>query len=60
MPSSSAKQARFMQAIAHSPEFAEKVGVPQKVGRAFAQADKGTGILKKAPKIARLSKSKNE
>ena len=29
-----------MQAVAHSPEFAKKVGVPQKVGKEFSKADK--------------------
>lgn len=29
-----------MQAVAHSPEFAKKVGIPQKVGKEFAKADK--------------------
>jgi len=29
-----------MQAVAHSPEFAEKVGIPQSVGREFYEADK--------------------
>ena len=37
MPAKSAKQARFMQAVAHSKEFAKKVGVPQSVGREFSQ-----------------------
>lgn len=41
MPSSSKKQADFMRAVAHSPEFAKKVGVPQSVGEDFATADKG-------------------
>jgi len=41
MPSSSAKQHRFMEAIAHSPSFAKKVGVPQSVGKDFSNADKG-------------------
>lgn len=40
MPSTSAKQERFMRAVAHSPEFADKVGVPQKVGKDFNAADK--------------------
>ena len=40
MPSVSAKQKRFMQAVAHSPEFAAKVDVPQSVGRDFYEADK--------------------
>ena len=39
MPSVSAKQHRFMEAIAHSPEFAKKAGVPQSVGKDFAAAD---------------------
>lgn len=29
-----------MEAVAHSPKFAAKVGIPQKVGKEFAQADK--------------------
>ena len=41
MPSSSAKQAKFMAAVAHSPSFAKKVGVPQSVGKEFNKADKG-------------------
>ena len=43
MPSKSAKQHRFMEAIAHSPKFAKKAGVPQKVGKDFAAADKRQG-----------------
>jgi len=30
-----------MEAIAHSPSFAKKVGVPQSVGKDFSAADKG-------------------
>ena len=30
-----------MAAVAHSPEFAKKAGVPQSVGKEFNQADKG-------------------
>jgi len=41
MPSSSAKQHNFMEAIAHNKAFAKKVGVPQTVGQDFAKADKG-------------------
>lgn len=40
MPSTSAKQAKFMRAVAHSPKFAKKVGVPQSVGKDFSMADK--------------------
>ena len=41
MPSVSKKQHNFMAAVAHSPEFAKKVGVPMSVGKEFNQADKG-------------------
>jgi hypothetical protein len=41
MPSTSAKQHRFMEAIAHNKAFAKKAGVPQSVGQDFANADKG-------------------
>lgn len=30
-----------MRAVANSPKFAKKVGVPQKVGKKFVNADKG-------------------
>lgn len=40
MPSVSEKQAKFMRAVAHSPEFAKKVNVPQDVGKEFVEADK--------------------
>ena len=46
MPSKTAKQHRFMEAIAHSPEFAKKAGVPQSVGREFSKADKGKTFSK--------------
>ena len=41
MPSTSRKQHNFMEAVAHSPAFAKKVGVPQSVGKEFSEADKG-------------------
>jgi len=46
VPSTSKKQARFMAAVAHSPEFAKKVGVPMSVGKDFNQADKGRKFAK--------------
>lgn len=30
-----------MAAAAHNPEFARKMGIPQKVAKEFNQADKG-------------------
>lgn len=41
MPAKSAKQERFMQAVAHNPAFAKKVGVPVKVGKEFTKAEGG-------------------
>lgn len=46
MPSVSKKQRNFMAAVAHSPEFAKKVGVPMSVGKDFNQADKGRKFAK--------------
>lgn len=46
MPSVSKKQHIFMNAVAHSPAFAKKVGVPQKVGKEFSNADKGRKFSK--------------
>ena len=46
MPSTSGKQHRFMEAIAHNKAFAKKVGVPQSVGQDFSNADKGKKFSK--------------
>lgn len=53
MPSKSRAQARLMAAVAHNPAFARRVGIPQKVGKEFNQADAGTGILSKKRKRPR-------
>lgn len=47
MPSKSRKQHNFMAAVAHSPEFAKKAGVPQSVGKDFVEADKKVSIKSK-------------
>lgn len=53
MPSRTPKQARFMQAVANSPKFASKAGVPPSVGKEFAKADKAKGT-----KLAGIGKDK--
>jgi hypothetical protein len=56
MPSKTPKQRRFMAAVAHSPEFAAKVDVPQSVGMEFFRADqrkKRRGAIEKAFKRAK-------
>ena len=40
MPSKSKAQEKLMQAVAHSPKFAKKVGIPQKVGKEFVKPTK--------------------
>lgn len=47
MPAKSAKQERFMQAVAHSPKFAKKVGVPVTVGKEFTKSGGGMAESKK-------------
>ena len=49
MPTKSAKQERFMQAVAHNPKFAKKVGVPVTVGQEFTKS-KG-GEMKESKKM---------
>ena len=41
MPAVSDKQKKFMDAVAHNPAFAKKVGVPKAVGKDFSEASKG-------------------
>jgi len=41
MPSKSKAQHNFMEAVAHNPAFAKKVGVPRSVGQEFSKADTG-------------------
>lgn len=56
MPSKSKKQARMMAAVAHSPEFAAKVGIPMKVGKEFNKEDIKTGLLKGPIKAKKKTK----
>jgi len=46
VPSVSKKQHNFMEAVAHNPAFAKKVGVSQSVGKDFSMADKGRKFSK--------------
>ena len=43
MPTVSDKQERFMQAVAHNPKFAKKVGVSQSVGKEFTMKKMSIG-----------------
>jgi hypothetical protein len=44
MPSKSKAQHNLMEGVAHSRSFAKKVGIPQKVGKEFVNADKREGF----------------
>jgi hypothetical protein len=44
VPAKSAKQEKFMRAVAHSPSFAKKVGVPMSVGREFTKSGGGMPV----------------
>jgi hypothetical protein len=56
MPSTSKKQADFMRAVAHSPKFAKKVGVPQSVGKDFSTADKNRKFKEGGDTMANTSR----
>ena len=47
MPTKSKKQKKLMDAVANNPEFAQKVGIPQEVGKEFSKADKKNAKKKK-------------
>jgi len=58
MPAKSAKQERFMQAVANNPKFAKKVGVPTSVGKEFTKSGGGMAESKKmmAKEVAFMKK----
>lgn len=41
MPSTSAKQHRLMEMVAHDPAAAQRTGVPESVAKDFVKADAG-------------------
>jgi hypothetical protein len=58
MPSTSAKQKKFMRAVAHSPKFAKKVGVPQSVGKEFEMKDENKLMKKEGRGMAKADMQK--
>ena len=59
MPSKSKAQHKLMAMVAHDPKAAKRMGIPQSVGRDYAQADKGRkfgsgGNVKKEMKAAKI------
>lgn len=53
MPSTSAKQHRFMEMVAHDAKAAKRVGVPQSVGQDFVAADKAKRLSAQMRKDAK-------
>lgn len=41
MPSKSGKQHRLMEMVARDPKAAKRLGIPQKVGKEYSEADVG-------------------
>lgn len=55
MPSKSKAQHNLMAMVAHDPEAAKRMGIPQSVGRDYVAADKGKKL---AEALKRTSKHK--
>ena len=45
MPSTTTKQANFMNIAAHSKKFAEQVGIHQSVAKEYNEADRRAGLI---------------
>jgi hypothetical protein len=58
VPSTSKKQAKFMAAAAHNPEFAKKAGISQDVAKEFNQADKGKKFGSGRADLQKINKAK--
>jgi len=55
VPSVSLKQKNLMDAAAHNPAFAKKVGIPSKVAKEFSTASKGQKFSKGGDTMATKS-----
>ena len=60
MPAKSEAQKRLMDAAAHNPEFAKKVGVPRKVAKDFSEASIGMKFKKGGATTQAQRQSLNE
>ena len=56
MPTVSKKQEKFMQAVAHSPAFAKKAGVPQSVGKEFTKSGGGMANTSRMNRLEELGR----
>ena len=60
MPSKSKAQHNLMEGVAHNPDFAKKVGIPQSVGKEFVAADKGRSFASGGSAVHKGYKGKVE
>ena len=58
MPSKNLKQHNLMELVAHNPQAAKRLGIPQSVGQEFVQADKGNKFAGALRKHGEKSQSK--
>lgn len=56
MPAVSKKQKRLMDAAAHSPAFAKKVGIPMSVAKDFSESSKGMKFRKGGGEMKKYAK----
>jgi hypothetical protein len=56
MPAKSAKQEKFMQAVANNPKFAKKVGVPTSVGKEFTKSGGGMANTSRMNRLEELGR----
>lgn len=56
MPAASKKQKRLMDAAAHSPAFAKKVGIPMSVAKDFSESSKGMKFRKGGGEMKKYAK----
>ena len=60
MPSVSKKQHNLMAMVANDPAAAKRVGIPQKVGKEFTQADKGKKFGGSKAELQSVNKPKTD
>ena len=58
MPAVSKKQKRLMDAAAHSPAFAKKVGIPMSVAKDYSESSKGMKFRKGGGEMKKGCKTK--
>jgi len=58
MPSVSQKQHNLFEMVAHDPQAAKRLGIPQSVGKDYVEADKGKSLKSLPMKVGQPKKRK--